>query len=92
MSSHLQVTRKVMEKIMVIYLSENVFIHSFYFTFIPDIFYFIFGSYAVVTPFTICHHAYQLVSLFFYRYGSFEDCEGERNQCRTGESRGAVRT
>lgn len=26
---------------MVIYLSENVFIHSFYFTFIPDIFYFI---------------------------------------------------
>lgn len=64
----------------------------FYFTFIPDILYFILDSYAVVTPFTICQHAYQLVSLFFHRYGSFEDCEGERNQCRTGESRGAVRT
>lgn len=31
-------------------------------------------------------------SPYFHRYGSFEDCEGESNQCRAGESRGAVRT
>ncbi|KTF80136.1 hypothetical protein cypCar_00025557 [Cyprinus carpio] len=33
-----------------------------------------------------------VLELLLDRYGSFEDCEGERNQCRTGESRVAVRT
>lgn len=33
-----------------------------------------------------------VLELLLDRYGSFEDCEGERNQCQTGESRGAVRT
>ncbi|XP_056629449.1 ral guanine nucleotide dissociation stimulator-like 1 isoform X1 [Triplophysa dalaica] len=33
-----------------------------------------------------------VLELLLGRYGSFEDCEGESNQCRTGESRGAVRT
>lgn len=46
----------------------------------------------MVTAFTICQNAHRLVSLFVFRYGSFEDCEGERNQCRTGDSRVAVRT
>uniref|UniRef100_A0A8C2CLL1 Ral guanine nucleotide dissociation stimulator-like 1 n=1 Tax=Cyprinus carpio TaxID=7962 RepID=A0A8C2CLL1_CYPCA len=33
-----------------------------------------------------------VLELLLDRYGSFEDCEGEHNQCRTGESRAAVRT
>uniref|UniRef100_A0A672L3M0 Ral guanine nucleotide dissociation stimulator-like 1 n=1 Tax=Sinocyclocheilus grahami TaxID=75366 RepID=A0A672L3M0_SINGR len=33
-----------------------------------------------------------VLELLLDRYGSFEDCEGEHNQCRTGESRVAVRT
>ncbi|XP_057213204.1 ral guanine nucleotide dissociation stimulator-like 1 isoform X2 [Triplophysa rosa] len=33
-----------------------------------------------------------VLELLLGRYGNFEDCEGESNQCRAGESRGAVRT
>lgn len=79
---------------MVIYLSENVGILNLCINFIllSYTLFWVLTSYTVVTPFTICQHAHQLVSLFCHRYGSFEDCEGERNQCQTGESRGAVRT
>lgn len=88
---------------MVIYFSENVGILNLCITLIYAfnliLFYFhtwyfilYFGFLCSGYPFTICQHVYRLVSLFFHRYGSFEDCEGERNQCPTGESRGAVRT